>query len=87
MKFTFICEDLADVEYSGGIKITHEFEHDDLSGILENFKDFLAGCSFQVQDTYLELNHKDESYPGSSLSANEFLRGPKNINDISHNAI
>lgn len=86
MKFTFICEEKND-DFSENMKITHEFERDDLSGILEHFKDFLAGCSFQIQDRVIELNHKEEPYPGSSLSANEFLRGPKNINDISHNAI
>jgi len=86
MKFTFIFEDLADIDYSDGIKITHEFQRDDLSGILENFKDFLAGCSFQVQDCILEMNHIEEPYPTSNLSADEILNGPKSLNDVTDNA-
>lgn len=82
MKFTFICEELADIGYSDGIKITHEFERDDLSSILENFKDFLAGCSFQVQDCILEMNHGEEP----NLSADEILNGPKSLNDVTDNA-
>ena len=87
MKYTFICEDLADIDYSDGMKITHEFQSENLHEIITNFKDFLAGCSFEIQDYYLTLEKCDEPKSSSTLSANEFLRGPKNINDISHNAI
>ena len=86
MKFTFICEDLADVEYSGGMKITQEFQSENIHEILANFKDFLTGCSFQIQDYYLVLEKDEEPKSSSSLSADEILNGPKSLNDVTDNA-
>ena len=86
MKFTFICEDLADVEYSGGMKMTQEFQSENIHEILVNFKDFLTGCSFQIQDYYLTLEKDDEPKSSSPLSADEILNGPKSLNDVTDNA-
>lgn len=74
MKFTFICEDLdCGDAYSNNFKITHEFEHEDLDGIIDRFRQFVQDLSF--------VNTKKPMF-----SADDFLNGPKSLNDITDNA-
>lgn len=90
MKFTFILED--DTLPEAQRKITYQFEQDDLDMILDEFSDFIRGCGF-VPDGHLQfVNYESSdlecaSGPLITLKADDFLKGPKSLSEVKHNAI
>jgi hypothetical protein len=92
MKYTFICE-----ETSGtGWKNSVQFQVSQIDDLIQNFKYFLKGCSYDSdlvesrfvdEDTELELNLQ-ELFPGEDNSeavmkftVNSLSSWPKNVNN------
>ncbi len=57
MKYTFICED-SETEW----KTTSEFQAVQIDDIIQNFKYFLKGCSFDSNVVETRFNEYDEYY-------------------------
>jgi hypothetical protein len=96
MKFTLKCSNefnnSIDFEEQGTNDrvITYEFKTDYLPKILDEMCDFLKGCGFIIDaNQHLDFISTDEEpliSKDTSLSAAEFLNGPRNLSDVTENA-